>query len=374
MTKPHKYADAIRAWAEGKEIQFAFTPPTFGDPHAQRDPDWSDYSIPGVTPGFNNEHTQWRVKPEPIEWWAEREAHARGEAIEVRVGNGEWRRVPNPSWFSSAARYEYRIAPKVTTARWAKEREALERGDRVQWRSTSPQHKERGWLDVSPAWALPQFQRDLDIALNEPTNEFRIPHKWQSEIDAFEAGKRVQFSNDGGMTWTDLGKGRLVDWNFFPSTFRIPHRWQDEMDAQARGEAVEISVDGGKTWSGPSVCGGWDFVSETALYRVKPKTTFKSRVRVALLADEIGVWSMVAHSDADAVDIAGRRGFVKWAGDWQEIERPFPVPVWFGVDIGEPGGDRTSITEVINEFIDSCVSGRQPKPNQRFTVDGRIFL
>lgn len=53
MSKPHKHAEVIKAWAEGKKIQAKI-----GDA-----PDWSD--VPeGFTPAFEYPHTAWRIKPE----------------------------------------------------------------------------------------------------------------------------------------------------------------------------------------------------------------------------------------------------------------------------------------------------------------------
>lgn len=147
MNKPHKHAAAIKAWADGKKIQVASPPePTYTDPLAQREPDWFD--LPAGTD--SSWHPSWhpalvyRVKSEPLEWQAEREAHARGEAIEFRnLNGGHWTETNGPSWSSG---YEYRVKPK--------------------------------------------------------------PHKWQAEMDAYARGEAVEFSDDGGKTWQgDRGHG-----------------------------------------------------------------------------------------------------------------------------------------------------------------------
>lgn len=52
MNTPHKHADVIHAWADGRTIQFKST----------LDYDWHDYRI-GL-PHFNEEDTEWRIKPD----------------------------------------------------------------------------------------------------------------------------------------------------------------------------------------------------------------------------------------------------------------------------------------------------------------------
>lgn len=145
MTKPHKHAEAIKAWADGKQIQWAEAlPPTAADPLAQREPGWFDV-CPGVAPMWA-EHHLYRAKPEP---------------------------------------------------KWQKEREAFYRGERIQWRSLCAQHAKHGWMDVPPGSPL------MGPAFDEPTNEFRVPREWQAERDAFDRGKEIEVrSNDFGWTAT----------------------------------------------------------------------------------------------------------------------------------------------------------------------------
>lgn len=54
--KPHKWAEVIKAWADGKPIQVRFKNSTF----------WIDEEFDGGVPLFNAPDREWRVKPENI--------------------------------------------------------------------------------------------------------------------------------------------------------------------------------------------------------------------------------------------------------------------------------------------------------------------
>lgn len=54
--KPHKWAEAIKAWADGKPIQVRFKNGAF----------WIDEEFDGGVPLFNDPDREWRVKPEVI--------------------------------------------------------------------------------------------------------------------------------------------------------------------------------------------------------------------------------------------------------------------------------------------------------------------
>ena len=55
--KPHKYAEAIKAWADGKPIQVRLKYSAW----------WIDEEFDGGVPLFNDSDREWRVKPEPVE-------------------------------------------------------------------------------------------------------------------------------------------------------------------------------------------------------------------------------------------------------------------------------------------------------------------
>lgn len=54
--KPHKWAEVIKAWADGKPIQVRFKNSTF----------WIDEEFDSGVPLFNDSDREWRVKPEPV--------------------------------------------------------------------------------------------------------------------------------------------------------------------------------------------------------------------------------------------------------------------------------------------------------------------
>lgn len=54
--KPHKWSEVIKAWADGKPIQFRIKNGAF----------WIDEEFDGGVPLFNAPDREWRVKPENI--------------------------------------------------------------------------------------------------------------------------------------------------------------------------------------------------------------------------------------------------------------------------------------------------------------------
>lgn len=57
MSKPHKWAKEIKAWADGAEIQFRDVPKD----------DWKDCGKFGIGSPTWNEHKEYRIKPQPKE-------------------------------------------------------------------------------------------------------------------------------------------------------------------------------------------------------------------------------------------------------------------------------------------------------------------
>ena len=55
MTTPHKWADVIKAWADGKEIQYRYL--HFPD-------EWMTANMPN----FHMDNIQWRIKPETVKY------------------------------------------------------------------------------------------------------------------------------------------------------------------------------------------------------------------------------------------------------------------------------------------------------------------
>lgn len=230
MNKPHKHADLIKAWAEGKPVE-VFDPSVAG----------------------------WVGPLGPLHLW--RDAS------------------------------EYGLAPSIR--RWQKEREAFARGERIQWRSTCKQHAGMAWIDVPAQSPL------MGPAFDEPTNEFRIPHKWQTEMDAHARGETVQYRDFG--PWADLF-----------------YRGKDWVD-------FDRNTDPNPVWA----------TTATREYRIKPKIV-KTRVRVAAMGEPNGkgrIWVWPVYTDEHAAQTERNRHFLCWLGDWHEVERPEP-PVEDALSVG----------------------------------------
>lgn len=227
MTKPHKHAAVIKAWADGKEIEF----------RSAKSVKWE--SLRGFTPMWQ-EDSEYRVKPEP---------------------------------------------------RWQKEREAFARGERIQWRSTCKQHAGMAWRDV------PAQSPIMGPAFDEPTNEFRIPHKWQAEMDAWERGEDVQCQErEGGHWWT------------MPSS--------------------------------PTTAPGLDRFA----YRITPKT---QTIRRCLIRNSDGsVRTGNAKTEAAEKALETRSDFLMWCGPRKELFGEVN-PTIVGVDFGCGSGDRFAWSVVL---------------------------
>lgn len=59
MTTPHNHAEVIKAWADGKVIQYYVQ---------DNNGHWDDFDTNNV-PSFNNDRYQWRIKPETKTLW-----------------------------------------------------------------------------------------------------------------------------------------------------------------------------------------------------------------------------------------------------------------------------------------------------------------
>ena len=53
MNKPHKWAEVIKAWADGKKIEFRLTSSL----------EWMPYEGGALTPAFSDVALEWRVRP-----------------------------------------------------------------------------------------------------------------------------------------------------------------------------------------------------------------------------------------------------------------------------------------------------------------------
>lgn len=331
MTQPHKHAAVIKAWADGKEIEFRSVGSNKWEGLLGHDPMWSV-------------HTEYRVKPEPLEWQAERDAHARGEEIEASFDAGKtWWTVIGTHSFRSAG-YQYRIKPKPH--KWQKELDAHDRGQPVEF----SQDGGKTWSRVGPRIRLEGCVDWTDQTL------LRIPRKWQKEREAFERGERIQWrstlAQHAGMAWLDVPARSSSRAAFDEPTneFRIPHKWQAEMDAHERGETIQhrwrLAGEGFGPWFDllPTGAPGWRWDHLDHEFRLKPKTV-KTRIRVAAMGElELGRgWAQMVETEERAETIERSPRFLCWLHDWKEIERPVPeVPPgayingkamsWVGID------------------------------------------
>jgi hypothetical protein len=259
MTKPHKHAALIKAWADGAVIEAQ-------DPIAET---WYTDSCPR---------------------WAERG--------------------------------QYRLKPEQ---KWQKERNAFLRRERIQWRSTCKQHAGMEWLDLKEVDV--RSLAHVDIIFNEPTNEFRIPHKWQVEMDAHTRGEVIQYRDSD----------QAID------MIHGCRQWRD----------FDAKTDPRPRW----------ITHATREHRIKPKTV-KTRVRVAAMGLNDGcgaVWPWMISEDSFQASTEANAHFIRWLGDWQEIERPAldmtppPVPqhlgggAWFGIDPAAADSDITALLFVYGQ-------------------------
>lgn len=65
--KPHPHAEVIKAWADGKTIQFRLTKltPLCDDPVGV----WTDFTEPLQLPAVHWQNYEWRIKPEQKTRW-----------------------------------------------------------------------------------------------------------------------------------------------------------------------------------------------------------------------------------------------------------------------------------------------------------------
>lgn len=191
MREPHKHAAVIKAWADGKAIQFGhLLAPTAQDPLARREVCWNDFDFgDSFSPAFCAPQLLWRVKPEPLEWQVERDAFARGEKIEVRwndpLGKGLfWIEAPIPNWLPASHGYEYRIKPK--------------------------------------------------------------PHKWQAEMDAQDRGEVIEVSTDRGNTWCASGVGGGWRFDDHGMMYRVKPK---TVKTRIRVAGMDSADGSGKAWT-----------------------------------------------------------------------------------------------------------------------------
>ena len=144
------------------------------------------------------------------------------------------------------------------------------------------------------------------------------PHKHAAILHAVADGKSVH--------WGFMSQDRWFSENFHLSMlqdegykFRVaPHRWQAEIDAIKAGVAVQGRCIGSVAWW--PIEAHIDFDSPELEFRIKPEML---RYRVGLFRSVNGtVFTSITDTSFKAgdLDFEASKNFVRWLGDWQEVE------------------------------------------------------
>ena len=140
------------------------------------------------------------------------------------------------------------------------------------------------------------------------------PHKHSALIHAWADGAVIERCVIGAVSGTEYWmNSKNPDWAGEERLRIKPHRWQKEIDAQAAGKVIQIRCAG--PWFDDSVP---NFGNTSVEFRIKPEML---RYRIALMrAPNGGQYTVTADDEAEFEIADGLSGFVKWLGDWQEVE------------------------------------------------------
>jgi hypothetical protein len=143
------------------------------------------------------------------------------------------------------------------------------------------------------------------------------PHKHAAVIKAWADGAAIECKGCGPMSiWKTVTNPEPIwstDWEY-----RVkPHKWQEVIDAHAAGKTIQYTNSGKSFgWFDWPVAGKHtDFDIPNLIWRIKPEVV---RFRLALLklpARQIHAVVAIAHGDEPPMC-----SFVRWLGDWQEVE------------------------------------------------------
>lgn len=146
------------------------------------------------------------------------------------------------------------------------------------------------------------------------------PHKHAELIKAWADGAEIEFYGINSCAWKPTNPKQIF-WD--PNTqYRIkPHKWQKEMDAYKAGKAIQYRPHDNVEWDN---CPVMFFNDPTGHYRVKPETV-KYRMffwKPGRLGGSEVVLAMVTKEENDRESRESWSGFVSWVSDWQEAEIP----------------------------------------------------
>ncbi len=167
------------------------------------------------------------------------------------------------------------------------------------------------------AWV--QMRTDHPEWLTE--NEYRVKRKWQAEMDAQKAGKAIQ-GRSPAMTGGEWQDG--LDWAFFEEgswDYRIkpePHKWQACLDAQKAGKQLQARWATDSEWTDQHPGSTWLCNDLGAEYRIKP-AMLRYRLVVRRYPGSTPFVDTVV-TDYHAGIVENGNSFVRWVGDWVEIE------------------------------------------------------
>lgn len=157
------------------------------------------------------------------------------------------------------------------------------------------------------------------------------PHKHAAVIKAWADGAAIEcrppapsVCHNQWITVLAVAPEWLTDWEY-----RVkPHQWQEVIDAHAAGKAVQF-----KHADSP-VTGPWyeahknvattSYDAPNLMWRIKPATV-RFRLALVLNAAYTGGFKVAAVHNSDHAKqveriVGGIGGFVRWLGDWQEVE------------------------------------------------------
>ena len=137
------------------------------------------------------------------------------------------------------------------------------------------------------------------------------PQKHATLIHAWADGAEVEILGRTSESWKSINHPSWAE----ESNYRIkPHKWQAEIDAQKAGEAIHWRVVGEATWR--EAHRGLLIADDACEYRIKPETI---RFRMYLLGGATTTVE-VLHSEHFAAKAEADESFIRWLGDWQEVE------------------------------------------------------
>jgi hypothetical protein len=93
-----------------------------------------------------------------------------------------------------------------------------------------------------------------------------------------------------------------------------PHKHAELIKAWADGADIQQRYDSGEEWQAIGQFPSW---AENFDYRIKPKTV---RYRLYVWKNKMDEFSVEALNNTEEYEPEVSIGFIRWLGDWQEVE------------------------------------------------------